>query len=177
MVYFIFLKRRENAMGIFHRLTKKEKENKKQKKNELKMKQVDHYFGYLLTIYNEFADKYAENEDVKQVLKPYSKEYLKRLEHGIQLTKKAYDKINAIPYVYDIPKTTQQYMKSSKEQFLMNLENYIKRDEFIKKTILEAGETGKKIEISDEFTMPFTVKAQFHMETATTYMDQARESV
>ncbi|KAA9023600.1 hypothetical protein [Niallia endozanthoxylica] len=174
-------------MGIFHRFTKKDKENnkdgkkenvnKKQKKNELKMKQVDHYFGYLLTIYNEFADKYAENEDFKEGLNPHSKEYIKNLEHGIQLTKKAYDKINAIPYVYDIPKTTQQYMKSSKEQFLMNLENYIKRDEVIKKAIAEAAETGNKIEIFDEFTIPFTVKAQFHMETATTYMDQARESI
>ncbi len=174
-------------MVIFHRFTKKDKENskdgkkenvnKKQKKDELKMKQVDHYFGYLLTIYNEFAEKYAENEDDKQVLTLHSKEYLNKVEYGIQLTKKAYDKINAIPYVYDIPKTTQHYMKSSKEQFLMNLENYIKRDEVIKKAIVEAVETGNKIEVFDEFTIPFTVKAQFHMETATTYMDQARDSI
>lgn len=174
-------------MGMFHIFTKtdkksnkegrKERVNKKQEKNELKAKQVDHYFGYLLTIYTEFADRYSANEDIRQGLKPHAKEYVKNLEHGIELTKKAYTKINAIPYVFDIRKTTQQYMKSSKEQFLMNLENYIKRDEAIKKIIVEAADNGNMIEISDEFLIPFTVKAQFHMESATNYMEQARESV
>ncbi|WP_394232203.1 hypothetical protein [Niallia oryzisoli] len=172
-------------MRIFHRFTKTDKEKNtegklgktKKIKDELKLKQVDQFFGYLLTIYNEFADKYSENEEVRQGLKPHSKEYLKNLEHGIALTKKAHDKIKAIPYVYNIPKTTQQYMKSSKEQFLLNLENYIKRDETIKNKSVEAIESGLITEISDEFIIPFTVKAQFHMESATNYMDQARQSV
>ncbi|WP_071394939.1 hypothetical protein [Bacillus tuaregi] len=165
-------------MGMFHHFFKGEKrEGKKRLKNELMIKDVDHYFGYLLTIFNDFSDKYSENEKYRHYVKPQSKEYLNNLEHGIQLTKKAYDKINALPYVYNLPKATQQYIKSSKEQYLMTLENYMKQDEAIRDHILAAAKAGKKLEISEELTIPYAVKAQFHMESATNYMEQARQSV
>ena len=126
-------------MNLFKRLFNKNDKTKLHKKeeklsNELQQK-VDDYFGYLLMIYNNYVEQYNRNKALRGFINKDTNvdAYIRNIDNGIRITKKATEHIKTSPYVYEIPKSIGQFMSSTKTQFLLSLEHYMKRDDVIKK--------------------------------------------
>jgi hypothetical protein len=92
---------------------------KKKSKILLQRQRVDDQIFYLLNIYENYAKHYNQNEDLAESidLQKNIKSYLENIEHGIILTKSVYEKVQQLPYVYEIPKSTQQYLEAAKKNF------------------------------------------------------------
>jgi hypothetical protein len=154
-------------------ITKKQKTEEKRLKFEQK---VDDYFAYLLTIYNNYVDQYNKNKAIRDLInkKTEAEAYIRNIDNGIRLSQKAYDQIQSAPYVYEIPKSIQQYMSACKQQFLLNLEHNLKRDEAIKELILNQNENHNK---TMQHANELLAKADQHLDSAMNYMEKARENM
>ena len=166
----LFQKRNEGNQAV---ITKKQKAEEKKVEFELK---VDDYFAYILTIYNDYVDQYNQNKAIRELINKESESqaYIRNIENGIRLSQKAYNQISSAPYVYEIPKSIQQYMSACKQQFLLNLEHNLKRDEVIKEIILNQNENHHK---TMEHANELLAKADQHLDSAMNYMEKARENV
>src|SRR3954462_9992694 len=124
-------------MNFFKRLFHKNIEDdqagimKKRKSEEKRLEfeqKVDDYFAYLLTIYNDYVDQYNKNKAIRDLINKKTEEetyirnkkteveaYIRNIDNGIRLSQKAYSQISSAPYVYEIPKSTQQYMSACKQ--------------------------------------------------------------
>ena len=63
-----------------------------------------------MTIYNDYVDKYNKNKAIRDLInkKTEAEAYIRNIDNGIRLSQKAYSQISSAPYVYEIPKSTQQ---------------------------------------------------------------------
>ena len=172
-------------MNFFKRLFHKNNEDgqagitKKQESEEKRIEfeqKVDDYFAYLLTIYNDYVDQYNKNKAIRDLInkKTEAEAYIRNIDNGIRLSQKAYNQISSAPYVYEIPKSIQQYMSACKQQFLLNLEQNINRDEVIREVILNQNENHHK---TMEHANELLAKADLHLDSAMNYMEKARENV
>jgi hypothetical protein len=176
-----------SVMNFFKQLFHKNNEvdqagNKKKQKAEKKRfeyeQKVNDYFAYLLTIYNDYVDQYNKNKAIRDLInnKTEAEAYIRNIDNGIRLSQKAYNQISSAPYVYEIPKSIQQYMSACKQQFLLNLEQNINRDEVIKKVILNENEN-ENYHKTMEHANELLAKADQHLDSAMNYMQKARENV
>jgi hypothetical protein len=163
---------------LFHKKEVNQAGSKKKQKAEVKRvefeQKVDDYFAYLLTIYNDYVDQYNKNKAIRELInkKTEAEAYIRNIDNGIRLTQKAYDQINSAPYVYEIPKSIQQYMSACKQQFLLNLEHNLKRDKVIKDLILN-----QKSNSTMQDANELLANADQHLDSAMNYMEKARENV
>lgn len=134
---------------------------------------VEDYFAYLLTIYNDYVEQYNKNKAYREIINKNTEReaYLRNIDNGIRLSIKTIQHIKSAPYVYDLPKSIQQYMSASKTQFLLSLEHYVKRDEVIKNILTTGNDHTVTMDHADELL----AKADQHLDSAINYMDKARE--
>ncbi|WP_338469414.1 hypothetical protein R4Z10_11310 [Niallia sp. XMNu-256] len=168
-----FLKRFFKREDVYHPPTR-EFLNKKTEENQLIMKQkVDDYFAYLLTVYNNYVDDYNKNKAIRELLNKETEieAYIRNIDNGIRLTGKAMEQIKSAPYVYQLPKSIQQYLSASKTQFLLSLEHHLKRDEVIKQLLTNQ----KNLALTMDDANAFLAKSDQHLNSAMHYMDTARE--
>ncbi|WP_428908244.1 hypothetical protein [Niallia sp. Krafla_26] len=165
-------------MNLFKRLFNKNDATKHHRKTEfseeLRLK-VDDYFAYLLTIYNNYVEQYNQNKAIRDSINKNLdvEAYLRNMDNGIRLTKKASEHIKTSPYVYEIPKSVGQFMSASRTQFLLSLENYIERDELIKRILTQQVDDRLAMDDANELL----AKADQHLNSAMNYMEKTRDLV
>lgn len=164
-------------MGIFKTLMKTEKTSwGSSGKKERQIQKVDDFIAYLLNLYNNYTEQYDENEALRESLNIHVNvdKYLDNVEYGIVLTRNAQDRIKTLPFVYDLPKGAQEYLRASKNEILSHLDYYIKRDELVKRTISETKNNGTSRAQNKEDANQLIIKAHIHFESAIGYMERAR---
>ena len=135
---------------------------------------VETYFAYLLTIYNDYVEQYNKNKAFRDMINKNTEPeaYIRNIDNGIHLTLKAIQRVESAPYVYDLPKSIQQYMSASKIQFILSLEHYVERDEIIKKILTNNQDSHTvTMDQADEVL----AKADQHLHSAMNYMEKSKE--
>ncbi|WP_285767542.1 hypothetical protein [Peribacillus sp. SI8-4] len=175
----IFKTAKEMDKQRFNEIDRQKKLQEKQNKINIQEKLVDEYFINLTKLYNEWGDAYNNNEELRESIDIEGEldAFLENFDTGILLTNNLFDRVELLPDVYEVPKPVQQYIKASKEQYLLNLEFHIKRDETIKNGVIEFLEKGEIVEHPPELVNQYLNKAHLHLETAQSNMVKARQSI